>query len=255
MSGYGFHIYEWVWISHRVHLVNKSLRMKIFRHLTVMILLLGAGILPMHADGPESDAWCNKNVELTGGVGLGISSATFSVHHLPEVTSGMRPGGYLTGVLDLDIHQRFRIQADAGVNCRRSTIKYEGERGRMVRWGVQVGVTAVYRIAMPMHHWINIGFGPYTNFGLSADYRSGDFKKDLYDRERAPADRHPILDPNENGFTLNVGYEFPFGLEVVANSRYGITNVLMRKPGTLIPITLSTGVVWRFHEKGHTPCH
>ena len=93
---------------------------------------------------------------------------------------------------------------------------------------------------------IHLGVGPYTEFGLSAKFKKGGTRNDLY--ERASQEDLPAIKDSNTGFGVMAGYEFAFGLQVNISYKVSVSNLLDANSGTarFHPQAFSLGVAYRF---------
>ncbi len=91
---------------------------------------------------------------------------------------------------------------------------------------------------------MNIGVGPYAEYGLWARSKQGIVETNLYkeyDSEEAALKRFNA------GAAVTVGYEFNFGLQVNVSYKIGVLNSLNKSAGdaAMRPSMVSVGIGYR----------
>lgn len=193
----------------------------------------------------KEEAKQNETIHLSYGPMVGANASNF-IHSGIDCKSQMKIGFYGGGFLQLGVIPQFSIEGDLMFNYKQSQFTLIGQNGPFYQWSATFAVLAMYHVQLPYKSRLNIGFGPYTDFGLSAYYTSKGKKCNLYNRNND--DEYPSMATSETGMGIKLGYEFNSGFIITVAYRVSISNITeTNNTKTKIhPQTIDLGVAYRF---------
>ena len=93
---------------------------------------------------------------------------------------------------------------------------------------------------------LQVGIGPYTEFGFDAKFKHGGKEADLYEKDGSTG--LAAFQESNSGFGAKVGYEFVSGFQINASYKASISNLLDANSSQvkIHPHAISVGVAYRF---------
>ena len=220
-----------------------------------VLLFIGLGLLSARAQQTEVTRHAtdthqdnpDKKLTVSGGVKLEANYSNFLHSGITGGESSLQPGITSGGFINLGIMKNFSIQGELLFHYKESDFEWSNtEHGQFQYWGMEVPIYVMYHWQMEKGQRIHLGVGPYTEFGLSAKFKKGGTRNDLY--ERASQEDLPAIKDSNTGFGVMAGYEFAFGLQVNISYKVSVSNLLDANSGTarFHPQAFSLGVAYRF---------
>lgn len=211
--------------------------------LSLIVFLVSGG--SCYGNSPENGHEKNDALHLSYGPQIGMNLSNF-VHFGIDCASRMNVGFYGGGFIQLDVIPQIAIKGNMAFNYKQSQFTLNKVDGLFRQWSVTIGVMAEYHINLPHAAKLNIGIGPYTDFGLSANYKQGTIKHNLY--SRSTESTYPSMATSETGVGIELGYELSSGFQVIGAYRISISNITEANNTTvnIHPQTIEFGLAYRF---------
>lgn len=194
----------------------------------------------------ESEETTQSSISFSGGPTFGLNNSNFINSGVEDCSSIPKVGFYGGGLLRLGILRNFSLEGNLTFFYKESEFSGLSLDGTFRQWGAEFGIYALLHIGIFSKGHLNLGLGPYTDFGFSAKYEMGGKKYDLY--ERREDSNIPLMALTETGVSFKVGYEFHFGLELSASYNVCVGNVtgINSNAIKMHPQSLKLGVGWIF---------
>jgi hypothetical protein len=189
-----------------------------------------------------------KEVKVTGGVKAEANMSNFIFSGMSGAKSKMNVGATVGGFLSLDISEHFAIRGELLYHYKSSDFIRDNTKSEYQYWGMEVPLYAIFQQRNNRGGQYYIGFGSYTEFGLSAKIRRDGETIVLYEKDGDVTTGIAAMYDSNSGFGLIVGYEFACRMQVNAGYKISITNVLDddSHSDVLLPVAISLGVGFRF---------
>lgn len=213
---------------------------------TLALLLFFAVACPFALAQKTSDNKDEQKLRITGGVSASLVASNFIHSNIDGGKSIMRQGYSLGGFMDMGINRHFSIQLDLILGYRMSDFSRNGKTGTFSSAGIDVPIYAMFHMNCTKSGKINLGVGPFTNFGFYGRYSINGEIRDVY--EPHVNNSLSTMKDNYSGVALKAGYEFGFGLQLNCCYKLGLTNVLDENGGnvSMFPQTPSFEIAYRF---------
>lgn len=170
------------------------------------------------------------------------NTSNFLLSDMDGMKSNLGYGGGIGGYLGLRLSSHFAIQEDFLVYYRSSTFEQKQtlQETDFENIGAQMAFYAMYKKNVGAGK-LNIGVGPYAEYGLWARNKQGTVETNLYKKNE---DGDAALKRFNVGAAMTVGYEFKFGLQVNASYKLGVLNSLNKPTGdaAMRPSMVSVGI-------------
>ena len=183
---------------------------------------------------------------LSGGFKTEVNISNFSLSDMPDAKSKINIGGTFGGFAKLDLSAHFAVQGDVLCHYKTSSLEQGAVKSDYQYRGLEIPVYAMSQLKMNNGDRFYVGVGPYAEYGLNAEYKTGANEIDLYEEDettgKASMTRLAI------GAAAIIGYEFGCGIQVNVGYKTGLTNALEANKGdaSMFPNTVSIGIGYRF---------
>lgn len=218
----------------------------------IILILLTLGTT--HCIQAQTMKDSNKELELenkqkivfTGGALLETNLSGFLHSGVENGNSVMKPGFSIGGFLNLGIMRSFSVQGEMLFHYKNSKFEWNNQKGDFTYWGMEIPVYAMYHHVFQKGNRLQIGIGPYTEFGFDAKFKQGEKKADLYEKDGSTG--LAALQDSNSGFGVKIGYEFVSGFQINASYKASISNLLDANSSQtkMHPHAVSVGVAYRF---------
>lgn len=187
-----------------------------------------------------------QNIVFTGGAILEGNLSGFFHSGIKDGNNVMKAGFSLGGFLNLGVIRSFSVQGEMLFHYKNSEFEQGSQRGDLVYWGVEIPVYAMYHYTFSRGGCLQVGIGPYTEFGFDAKFKHGGKEADLYEKDGSTG--LAAFQESNSGFGAKVGYEFVSGFQINASYKASISNLLDANSSQvkIHPHAISIGVAYRF---------
>ena len=174
------------------------------------------------------------------GVKADVNMSNFVISDMSVLKSSMKVGGGIGGFLRTDLSPYFAIQPEVKLSYQSSRMELASEESDYTYSGLEIPVYAMAQLVHGEGSRYYFGLGPVLDYGFSSE--SGDVN--LY-KDAAASQQ---LQRFNMGVGILLGYEFPLGLQINVNYKYGLINVLKEPIGdaSLHQQRVSIGIGYRF---------
>jgi hypothetical protein len=183
---------------------------------------------------------------LSGGFKLEGNVSNFILSDMPGTTSKMNVGSTFGGFVNLKMSEHITIQEDVLVNYKTSTFEQADIKSDFQLWSVGIPIYVMGYWPVNKNKKAYIGIGPFTEYGLSAKYKTGGKETDLYEKDKSTDKAY--LAKLTMGITAIAGYEFNNGIQINAGYKIGFTNALDEKQDEAFmrPYAINLGIGYHF---------
>jgi len=204
--------------------------------LTFTIIMVG--IVSVNAQGLMS---LIKSKVSIGVKGEGNYSG-FILSDMDNTKSTMGVGGSGGVFIKFNISKNFAIQEDILFSYQTSKLEQDGVEDTYEYIGAEVPIYLMGQWGTLSGGRIYGGVGPYFGYGFSAKMKDGNVN--LYKK----IDGETPMKRMTAGAAAQLGYEFPFGLQINASYKIGFTNALDAgsSDSKMLPHSASLGIGYRF---------
>ena len=187
-----------------------------------------------------------QKIMFTGGVMLESNLSGFFYSGVENGNGIMKAGFSAGGFLNMSIARSFSVQGEMLFHHKLSKFEWDNQKGNFSYWGLEIPIYAMYHYTFSKGNLLQIGIGPYTEFGFAAKFKHGGTKADLYQKDRSTG--LPPLQDSNTGFGVKVGYEFVSGFQLNTSYKVSISNLLDANSSQIKmhPHAISVGVAYRF---------
>lgn len=151
---------------------------------------------------------------VTGGV-LGTANiSNFLIYQNKHfLSSSMKVGADVGGFVDFLVSKHFAIQGRLLLTAEQSYFKDPNEQDHLWAFGVELPVVLLARFGNLEKGYLSFGGGAYTHFNYASNIgRKG---AEVYK-----------LSENNSGLMATITYEFPLGIQVMANYSVSLTDII-----------------------------
>lgn len=188
----------------------------------------------------------SKGITITGGPVAVINFSNHSHSGISDGKSSMKTGFGIGGFLNLGISEHFSVQGELIINHKASRFQWQENDGEYRYWGMTIPIYAMYHLPLSNKGIITIGIGPYTDFGFRARFKNNGESVDLY--SKTDYSGIPLMKDSDTGFGIKAGYELPCGLQINAEYRHSVSNVIDSNSSEvkMRPQVITLGLAYRF---------
>lgn len=196
----------------------------------------------------NAEAQDRPKTVLSGGPLLEANMSGFIHSAFENGVSEMKIGMTAGGFAELTLSDYFSIRGELGFQYKHSRFGWNNESGRYSYWGMEIPIYVMYNFSFSKGRRFYMGIGPYTNFGLSAHFKNGNGRLNLYEKDINTG--IPPMKDSDTGFGIKLGYEFLCGLQLNATYQVSVSNLIDVNSGNvkMYPQTFSVGVAYRFRK-------
>lgn len=228
--------------------------------LTVLPLLSYAqqtSVQPLTVSGQAINQWDTEiNLDtidqeklprrVTGGIMATANISNFIIHQNNNYFSSyMKVGGDLGGFIDFTVTKHFAIQGRLVVTAEQNYFKDNEANNHLWSFGIDLPVLFLARFGNLEKGYLSFGGGPFTHFTLVSNigdkYTHTEKGASSPHRFFAPkavdpstevvqalpnADQLYTLHDNHSGLMASISYEFPIGIQIVANYLVSLTDIV-----------------------------
>lgn len=201
-------------------------------------IIVMAGFTPVSAQGIVSLI----KSRLSMGVKGEANYSGFLFKDASNMKSTMGVGGGIGTFLKFDITKHIAFKQDFMFVYQTSELTQNGIKDTYQYIGSEVPIYIMGQWGTPAGGRIYGGLGPYLYMGFKAKMKDSDLN--LYKKVDGVAPMKRM----GGGATAQIGYQFPFGLDVNASYKLGVTNMLDGETGDskMMPQSISLGVGYCF---------
>lgn len=209
-----------------------------------ILIVIASAMFPVLLYAQEAQSKMN----ITGGPLVEANYMGFAHKGFDKGKSKMKMGFLAGGFLDIDVAHHFSIQGELSFVYRHSDFYWSNMGGCYSYWGIEIPVYAMYHIIVGNGGQLNLGLGPYTNFGADAKFITSKGQLDLYEKNNesglAP------MKGSDSGFAFKAGYEFSSGLQINVSLKMSVTNVIENSDKVkMFPASVGVSMAYRFGKK------
>ena len=228
--------------------------------LLLLLPLLGFGqqstIPPLVVSGQPVNQWDTEiNLDtidqeklprkVTGGILATANISNFIIHQNDNYFSSyMKLGGDLGGFIDFAVTKHFAIQGRLVLTAEQNYFKDNEANNRLWSFGIDIPVLFLARFGSLESGYLSFGGGPFTHFTLASNigklYTNNESspspKRFMQPKAIEPstevvqtipnADQLYSLHDNHSGLMASFSYEFPVGVQIVANYLVSLTDIV-----------------------------
>lgn len=180
---------------------------------------------------------------VTGGVLLTTNISNYIIHQDGRYFSSyMRLGLDVGGLVDFRVTKHFAIQGRLVFTAEQNRFGEGFEYDRLWAFGIDVPVLFLARFGNMEQGYLSFGGGPYTHFNYASNIG------------RKGAEIYKLHD-NNFGLAATVTYEFPIGIQIMANYLVSLSDIIeWRKQNAatsshMYPQRVELGVAYRWRTK------
>ena len=187
-----------------------------------------------------------QKIVFTGGAILENNLSGFFHSGVKNGSSILKTGFSTGGFLNLSVTRSFSIQGEMLFHHKNSKFEWDNQKGDFSYWGLEIPIYAMYHYTFSKSNRLQIGIGPYTEFGFAAKFKHEGTKTDLYQKDKNS--ELPALQDSNTGFGIKAGYEFVSGFQINTGYKISISNLLDANSSRIkmYPYAISIGVAYRF---------
>ena len=183
---------------------------------------------------------------VTGGI-LGVANiSNFIIYQNAKFFSSyMKIGTDVGGFIDFTVTKHFAIQGRLLLTAEQSRFKDPNEQDLLWAFGVEIPVLFLARFGNLDKGYLSFGGGPYTHFNFASNIG----KKGAEDYS---------LHDNNFGLGTTITYEFPIGIQIMANYMVSLTDIIsFQKQNSeeasavqgVYPQRIELGIAYRWRHK------
>lgn len=182
---------------------------------------------------------------VTGGVLLTANISNYIIHQDGRhFSSYMKVGGDLGGFIDFTVTKHFAIQGRLVLTVEQNYFKDPNESNHLYSFGVDIPVLFLARFGNLDKGYLSFGGGPYTHF----NYASNIGKESTANYS---------FQDNNYGLGATVTYEFPLGIQIMANYLVSLSDIVEWKKrnvtasslDSMYPQRVELGLAYRWRHK------
>ncbi len=204
----------------------------IFLFVCVSLLLMSAvafgqsmTVAPLPANSKQLTQWDTEiNLDtidqeklpriVTGGLLASANISNFMIFQKGNIfSSNMKVGAGLGGFVDFTVTKHFAIQGRLILTAEQNRFKDTEAYNQLWALGVEIPVLLLARFGNLDEGYLSFGGGAYTHFNYASNL--GQKGAEIYK-----------LHDNHFGLTTSLTYEFPIGIQVMANYFVSLTDII-----------------------------
>jgi len=183
------------------------------------------GIAPLTTTGQPLTQW-DKEINLdtidqeklprkvTAGILASANISNFLIFQDGNLFSSyMKVGAGLGGFVDFAVTKHFAIQGRLLLTAEQNRFKDTDEANQLWALGVDIPVLFLARFGNMDDGYLSFGLGPFTHFNYASNL--GKKGAEVYS-----------LHDNHSGLTTTLAYEFPIGIQLMANYFVSLTDII-----------------------------
>lgn len=182
---------------------------------------------------------------VTGGVLLTANISNYIIHQDGRhFSSYMKVGGDLGGFVDFRVTKHFAIQGRLILTAEQNQFGEGYEHNMLWAFGVDIPVFFLARFGNLQKGYLSFGAGPYTHFNYASN---------IGKESTANYSFHD----NNFGLGATITYEFPIGLQIMANYLVSLSDIVEWKKqnatasslDSMYPQRVELGLAYRWRHK------
>ena len=204
---------------------------------------------------------------VTGGLMINANISNFIIQQNGEhFSSYMKIGGDLGGFIDFTVTKHFAIQGRLVFTVEQNYFEDTHKANRLYSFGMDLPVLFLARFGNLDKGYLSFGGGPFTHFTFASNIGNK-----YTNTEETPTTAKAKADPNtsatydlytlhdnHSGLQATIFYEFPVGVQIVANYLVSLTDIATfykQNPTALAdhtsfyPQRVELGVAYRWRHK------
>lgn len=177
------------------------------------------------------------------------------------MSSYMRVGAEFGGFIDFRVTKHFAIQGRLMFNTMQNKFGDGRTDNELWSFGIDIPVYFMGRFGNLTKGYLQFGAGPFTHFNFASNvslYTNNEAKKTNAPAPKAPSGNDYsslyALHDNHSGIAATIGYEFPMGLQIVANYNVSLSDIITYyknsnttvKQAAIYPQYVSLGIGYRW---------
>ena len=199
---------------------------------------------------------------VSGGI---LGSANLSNFIITDKTgtmsSYMKAGGDIGGFIDFRVTKHFAIQGRLIFTAEQNHFGDGHSKNHLWSFGVDMPIYFLGRVGNLQKGYLQVGAGPFTHFTFASNiskYTNNEAVDAPTPSEAELADQYQALyslHDNHAGIAATIGYEFPIGVQIVANYQFSLSDIFTwykQQKGTSLaeaavyPQRVSLGIGYRW---------
>lgn len=202
--------------------------------------------------------------KVTGGLLVSANISNFIIHQDNKYFSSyMKIGGDLGGFIDFAVTKHFAIQGRLVLTAEQNWFKDKKNAEHLWSFGIDLPVLFLARFGNLEKGYLSVGGGPFTHFTLASNIGKYTHNEST---NSAPKANNKALDSNDfytlhdnhSGLLASISYEFPVGVQVMANYMVSLTDIVTfyknKSTSTsdikgIYPQRVELGVAYRWRTK------
>lgn len=171
---------------------------------------------------------------VTGGIMLMANISNFIIQQNGKhFASYMKIGGDLGGFIDFTVTKHFAIQGRLVLTVEQNYFEDTHEANHLYSFGLDIPVLFLARFGNLQKGYLSFGGGPFTHFTYASNigkYTNTEKTPKLIKNKETPPNTTSTYDlytlhDNHSGLEATISYEFPIGLQIVANYMVSLTDI------------------------------
>lgn len=185
---------------------------------------------------------------VTGGIIGSANISNFMIFQKGNIfSSNMKVGAGLGGFVDFAVTKHFAIQGRLILTAEQNRFKDTDATNQLWALGVDIPVLLLARFGNLGGGYLSFGGGAYTHFNYASNL--GKKGAEIYS-----------LHDNNSGLTTTLMYEFPVGVQIVANYFVSLTDIISFNKKNAVEATsvqgiypqrIELGIAYRWRTKPH----
>jgi len=152
--------------------------------------------------------------KVTGGLLATMNISNFIIRQNGNLFSSyMKVGADLGGLVDFTVTKHFAIQGRLVLTAEQNRFDDTNAANHLWAFGVEIPVLFLARFGNMDKGYLSFGGGPYAHFNYASNI--GKKGAEVYS-----------LHDNNSGLEASITYEFPIGIQIMANYMVSITDII-----------------------------
>ena len=182
--------------------------------------------------------------KVTGGILATANISNFIIHQNDNYFSSyMKLGGDFGGFIDFTVTKHFAIQGRLVLTAEQNYFKDNEENNHLWSFGIDIPVLFLARFGSLESGYLSFGGGPFTHFTLASNIGKlyTNTENNIHGRFLSAPVSEPVTDvsktlpnaeqlytlhDNHSGLMASISYEFPVGVQIVANYMVSLTDII-----------------------------
>ncbi len=165
-----------------------------------------------------------------------ISNFMFTANH-ETLSSYMKAGGDIGGFIDFRVTKHFAIQGRLVFTAEQNHFGDGHSKNHLWSFGVDIPIYFLGRVGNMQKGYLQVGAGPFTHFTFASNIQNKYTNNEAVDapskmilaKETEDTDKYQslyLLHDNHAGLAVTIGYEFPIGIQILANYQVSLSDII-----------------------------